>query len=196
MTLRRPRPLLLALVLLLLAACASSPGGRLQSAGEVQAFDLRLQSELDWARIRAPRQEAWTIDGLPLNQLRIVSRIKPGEHVFLQGRQRKSQPDGPWFRAGMRPDEIRDLVLDALRLDGWSQVAARGLRPARFGDVAGLRFELDLTDSGGLIYRGQAAAAERGGQLTLLLWLAPAEHYYPRDAEAVARMLDSLRFAP
>ena len=37
-------------------------------------------------------------------------------------------------------------------------------------------------------------AAEREGRLTLLVWIAPAEHYYDRDAEAVSRLFDSLRF--
>lgn len=182
------------LLLLLLAACASH-GGRLQRAGHVQVFDLTISSELDWARYRSPRQELWTIDGPLLNQLRIISAIKPGEHVFLRGKQRRSQPDGPWFRSGMRPDEVRDLVLDALRLEGWTRVSANALRPAPLGDLSGLRFELDLTSGSGLIYRGQAAATERDGRLTLLLWLAPAEHYYPRDADAVRRLLDTLRFS-
>lgn len=181
-----------AILLLLLAACASH-GGRLQHAGEVQVFDLAISTDLDWARYRGPRQELWTIDGPLLNQLRIVGAVKPGEHVFLRGKQRRSQPDGPWFRSGMRPDEIRDLVLDALRLEGWTQVSSRALRPAPLGDHAGLRFELDLTSGNGLIYRGQAAAIERDGKLTLLLWLAPAEHYYQRDVETIQRLYDTLR---
>jgi hypothetical protein len=30
--------------------------------------------------------------------------------------------------------------------------------------------------------------------LTVLVWKAPAEYYYDRDAAAVGRMFDSLRF--
>lgn len=191
------RHLLLCLCLaLMLSACAGGAGGKLQAAGDTTVFDLALETQLDWARIKGVRQEQWTIDGTPLNLLTVISRIKPGEHVFLTSRERRSRPDGPWFRAGMRPDEVRDIILDGLRQSGWANVSARDLRPASFGNVPGLRFDLDLDNPGGLVYRGLATAAERDGRLTVLVWIAPAEHYYGRDVEAVARMFDSLRFVP
>lgn len=190
------RSALLALSLALLAACASG-GGRLVSAAEgVRVFDLQFDTSMDWARIRQPRIELWTIDGLPLNEFVVVSKVRPNEHVFLEARERRRRPDGPWYRPGMRPDEIRDVLLDALRQDGWSQVSASNLRPARFGAVAGLRFELQLTHGNGLVYRGTFAAAEHEGKLTHFFWIAPAEHYYGRDIAAVNRMFDSARFVP
>lgn len=189
------RTVALLATLALLAACASGgAGGRLQEAGGARVFDLALDTDLDWARLKAPRQEQWTIDGAPLNQLIIISRIKPGEHVFLGARERRSRPDGPWFRPGMRPDEVRDIVLDGLRGGGWANVRGSALRPAAWGPTPGLRFDLALDNPGGLQYRGLATAAEREGRLTLLVWIAPAEHYYGRDAEAVSRLFDSLRF--
>jgi hypothetical protein len=109
-------------------------------------------------------------------------------------REKKSRPDGPWFRAGMRPDEVQDIIVDALRGQGWANVASRDLRPQRFGDADGLRFELDLTNPDGLVYKGSVAAVERGGKLTVLVWKAPAEYYAGRDADAVGKMFDSLRF--
>ncbi len=185
------RGALFALALLLVAGCG---GNRLQRAGSAAVFDLQLETQLDWARIRAPRQEQWTIDGAPLNQLMILPRIKPREHVFLRAKERSWRPDGPWFRAGMRPDEVRDIVLDGLRGAGWANVEGLKLRPVRWGGTPGLRFDLALDNPNGLVYRGMATAAERDGRLTLLVWITPAEHYYGRDAEAVGRMFDSLRF--
>jgi len=187
------RALLFAAVVLLLAACAGT-GGRLQQAGDATVFDLGLETRLDWARVRTPRQEQWTIDGSPLNQLVIISKVRANEHVFLRARENRSRPDGPWFRPGMRPDEVRDIILDGLRGSGWANVRASNLRPAAFGAVPGLRFELDLDNPSGLVYKGLATAAERDGRLTLLVWIAPAEHYYGRDVEAVSAMFDSLRF--
>ena len=178
---------------LLLAACVN-PGGVLQHAGSADVFDMRIDTSLDWSRIHGIRNELWTIDGTALNSLSIFSGVKPGEHVFLMSREKTSRPDGPWFRAGMRPDEVRDVVIDALRGQGWANVSSSELRPQRFGDVDGLRFELQLTDPDGLIYEGSVAAAERGGKLTLLVWKAPAEYYAGRDRQAVAKMFDSLRF--
>ncbi len=187
------RTFVFSLVAVLLAACSSS-GGRLQPAGDAQVLNITLDTSLDWARERAPREEQWTIDGAPLNQLVIISKVKAGEHVFLNTRERKSRPDGPWFRPGMRPDEVRDIILDGLRGGGWANVRASELRPAKFGDVPALRFDLDLDNPSGLIYRGLVTAAEHDGRLTLLVWIAPAEHYYGRDIAAVTQMYDSVRF--
>lgn len=193
MTATVARSLVCALVVATLAAC-SSGGGKLQAAGDAEVLNVALDTGLDWARERSGREELWTIDGAPLNQLVIISRVKPGEHVFLGTRERKSQPDGPWFRAGMRPDEVRDIILDGLRGGGWANVRASDLRPAKFGALPALRFDLDMDNPSGLVYRGLVTAAEKDGRLTLLVWVAPAEHYYGRDIEAVTRMYDSLRF--
>jgi uncharacterized protein YceK len=189
----RLRWVLLCIVLVLLSGCAS--GGRLVKASEgVRVFDLAFDTNLDWSRTTMSRVELWTIDGLPLNEFVVISKVKPNEHVFLAAKERKSRPDGPWFREGMRPDEIRDVLLDGLRGDGWTHVAASHLRPARFGDVDGLRFDLECTHANGLVYRGTYAAAVHQGRLTHWFWLAPAENYYARDIAAVNAMFDSARF--
>jgi hypothetical protein len=190
---RRARAVALVALLALLAGCATG-GGRLQRAGGAEIFDLAFDTQLDWARLRVPRQERWTIDGESLNQLLITSRVKAGEHVFLGRRERRSRPDGPWFRPGMRPDEVRDVLLDAVRVNGWSRVEATDLRPQDFGGTPGLRFELQLTSPTGLRYRGMVAAAERERRLTTLVWIAAEEHYYARDKAAVAHLFDTLRF--
>jgi hypothetical protein len=180
------------LLLLALAGCASN---RLVKANAgIEVFDMQLDTGLDWARIKRPRQELWTIDGMPLNRFVVISGIKPDEHVFLLTREKKHRPDGPWYRPGMRPDEIRDVVLDALREGGWSNVQSSNLRPANFGGVAGLRFDATMTERNGLIYKGTFGAAEHGGRLTQFFWMAPAEYYYDRDVVAVNKMIDSIRF--
>ena len=93
---------------LALTSCATNT---LQRAGASTVFDMQLDSQLDWARIKGSRNEAWTIDGTNLNLLRIYSQVKPNEHVFMARKEKASKPDGPWFRPGMRPDELRDLIL-------------------------------------------------------------------------------------
>ena len=185
---------LLALLATLAACGTGGRGGRLQKAGDADVFDMRMDTSLDWARMRVPRQEMWTIDGEALNRLHIFSKVKPGEHVFLGARERKRRPDGPWYRPGMRPDEVRDIVLDAIRGNGWTRVEATALRPASFGGVEGLRFELSMTSQTGLRYKGMVAAAERDQRLTTLVWAAAEEHYYDRDAKAVSHMFDTLQF--
>ena len=166
----------------------------MRAAEGIRVLDLQVDSSLDWARMHAPRIEVWTIDGLPLNEFVVVSRVRDDEHVMLEARERKRRPDGPWFRTGMRPDELRDVLLDAFRQDGWTRVTARDLRPERFGTVEGIRFEAELTEPGGLRYKGLFGAAERNGRLTHFFWIAPEEHYFPRDREAVEQMFQTVRF--
>lgn len=195
MTLRTMRPLLqtllVALLALLLAACASQS---LQTAGKASAFDMTFDTTLDWSRIKANRREIWTIDGVLLNRLLIFSKIKPGEHVFQMARERKSRPDGPWYRSGMRLDEVQKLITDGLVDGQWVGVQATNLRPHSFGGVDGIRFDIEMADPDGLIYRGTVAAAERNGLLNLIVWVAPKEYYHGRDAAAVDAMLDGMRF--
>ena len=195
MRLPRVRTLALCTAFALLVACASQ-GGTLQAAGGVDVFDLHLDTSLAWARIKDPFQheEIWTIDGMALNSLSVFSGIEPGQHVFMLSHERSSRPDGPWFRAGMQPGEIRDLVVAALRQQGMLNVTTERLRPQRFGDVDGLRFEFAMASASGLLYKGTVAAAQKDGKLTLLLWKAPSEYYFDRDIAAVSRMLDTVRF--
>ena len=186
---------MLVAIVLMLAGCASA-GGVLQTAGHVDVYDMQLDTDLSWTRIKDPFQheEVWTIDGTALNSLSIFSGVAPGEHVFMLGCERSSRPDGPWFRTGMRPEEIRDLIVAAMGDQKMLNITTSHLRPQQFGNVSGLRFEFQMANADGLIYKGSVAAAERNGKLDLLLWKAPAEYYYGRDAATVMKMLDGVRF--
>lgn len=183
------------LATILLASCASS-GGVLQLAGNVEVYDLQMDTDLSWARIKDPFQheEIWTIDGMALNSLNIFSGVAPGQHVFMLTHEKSSRPDGPWFRAGMRAEEIRDIIVAAMQDQKMVDITTDRLRPQKFGAIDGLRFEFRMATADGLIYKGSVAAAEKGGKLTVLLWKAPAEYYYDRDIAAVAKMLDGMRF--
>ena len=185
------RVLLVCMLLSLLAACG---GGRLVQPGTAEAGDIVVDTPLAWSRFTFSRYQIWTVDGIALNRLYFIPSVRNGEHVFLERRATKRRPDGPVYRTGMRPDEIRDLLLDAFSEGGAVGVASGELRPARFGDRDGLRFEFSASTDTGLLYRGQALAAERGDTLAVLVWMAPTEFYYDRDVAGVTRLLDSARF--
>jgi hypothetical protein len=190
----RPLKWLLPLALaLLMAGCASTHG--LQRKGDVTVFDMVMTSGLDWSRIRGHRSEVWTIDGVQLNRLLIFSRIRPNEDIFQRARERKSRPDGLWYRPGMRLDELESLIADGFNIqNGWTGVRTANLRPHAFGSAEGIRFDIEATSISGLIYKGTIAAAERNGRLNVIVWLAPKEYYHGRDVAAVESMLDGMRF--
>lgn len=190
----RPLKWLLPLALaLLMAGCASTHG--LQRKGDVTVFDMVMTSGLDWSRIRGHRSEVWTIDGVQLNRLLIFSRIRPNEDIFQRARERKSRPDGLWYRPGMRLDELESLIADGFNIqNGWTGVRTANLRPHTFGSAEGIRFDIEATSISGLIYKGTIAAAERDGRLNVIVWVAPKEYYHGRDVAAVESMLDGMRF--
>ena len=188
---------LAALVLCLVVALAgcSAGGGPLVRPGPNPAGShLKIDSDMEWTRIPGDRYQLWTIDGELLNRLYLVPRVREGEYIFLGHRQTRRRPDGPFYRRGMRPDELRDLVLDGLAGAGGVNVAGRNLRPADFSGREGLRFDFSMSNEEGLKYEGMAAAFEHEAGLALAIYLAPGEYYFPRDAAKVSRMLDTLRW--
>jgi len=177
-----------------LAACASG-GARLVSPGPNPAGShLTLNSEMEWTRLSDRRMQLWTIDGELLNRLYLIPAVREREYIFLGSRQTKRRPDGAFYKPGMRADELRDLIVDGLLASGAINVSASDLRPVMFGEHEGLRFELTLANQEGLKYQAMAAAFEHDRELALAIFMAPSEYYYPRDAQKVDRMLDTLRW--
>jgi len=178
-----------------LAACAgASSTSRLVEPGAQKAGRLTLQSEMEWTRASAQRFQMWTIDGELLNLLYLVPEVREGDYIFLGARQSKRRPDGPYYHRGMREDEIRDLVTDGLLGAGFIGVDTSNLRPAQFGEHAGMRFDLSMANPEGLAYQGLVAAFETERGLALAIFIAPREYYFPRDGAKVSRMLDTLRW--
>ncbi len=176
----------------LLAACAG--GGPLVRPGpQIVSGRLVIDAGMEWTRMSGYREQLWTMDGPLLNSLHLIPAVREREFIFLGERQTRRRPDGAFYRRGMRPDELRDLVVDGMRAAGAVNVTTSNLRPANFGGREGLRFEMAMDNEQGLKYRAMAAAFEHERGLALALFYAPAEYYYPRDAARVSAMLDTLR---
>ena len=187
------RLLLLSVLIALLGACAS--GGPLVTPGRTTAGGgLSIDAGMEWTRMGGMREQLWTIDGPQLNSLHLIANVREREFIFLGERQTTRRPDGAFYHRGMRPDELRDLIVDGMRAAGAVNVEASNLRPVDFGGREGLRFEMAMDNESGLKYRAMAAAFEHEKGLALALFYAPAEYYYPRDEAKVSAMLDSLRW--
>lgn len=176
----------------LLAACAG--GGPLVRPGpQIVSGRLVIDAGMEWTRMTGYREQLWTMDGPLLNSLHLIPAVREREFIFLGERQTRRRPDGAFYRRGMRPDEIRDLIVDGMRAAGAVNVTTSNLRPVSFGGREGLRFEMAMDNEQGLKYRAMAAAFEHDQGLALALFYAPSEHYYPRDEARVSAMLDTLR---
>jgi hypothetical protein len=194
MSLRREFQALAILILVLsLSACGGAGGPLVRPGPNPAGGKLMIDSEMEWTRLQTTRYQLWTMDGELLNRLYLVPTVREKEFIFLGQRQTKRRPDGAFYQRGLRPDELRDLILDGLRAAGTANVEARNLRPARFGARDGLRFEFSLANEEGLKFQGMAAAFEHEKGLSLAIFMAPAEFYYPRDEVKVSKMLDTLR---
>ena len=190
---RRMPAVIVVVLALLLAACAA--GGPLVTPGTQRVgSQLTVDAGMEWTRMQGLREQLWTVDGPQLNSLHLIPIVREREFIFLGERQTKRRPDGAFYHRGMRPDEVRDLVIDGMRAAGAVNVTATNLRPVDFGGREGLRFELAMDNEAGLKYRAMAAAFEHEKGLALALFYAPAEYYYPRDEAKVSAMLDTLRW--
>lgn len=190
---RDVRWLLAILLACLLTACAG--GGPLVRPGTQSAGGgLVIDAGMEWTRMSGYREQLWTMDGPLLNSLHLIPSVREREFIFLGERQTRRRPDGAFYRRGMRPDELRDLIVDGMRAAGAVNVTTSNLRPATFGGREGLRFEMAMDNETGLKYRAMAAAFEHEKGLALALFYAPVEYYYPRDEAKVSAMLDTLRW--
>lgn len=190
---KRMHAIIVVVLALLLAACAA--GGPLVTPGTQRiGGNLSIDAGMEWTRMQGMREQLWTIDGPQLNSLHLIPSVREREFIFLGERQTKRRPDGAFYHRGMRPDELRDLVIDGMRASGAVNVTASNLRPVDFGGREGLRFELAMDNEAGLKYRAMAAAFEHDKGLALALYYAPVEYYYPRDEARVSAMLDTLRW--
>lgn len=185
-----------AVAAVLLAACSGAPG-LVQPDQPVRVQRVfEVESPIAWARFRGIGNETWTVDGALLNRLTFLTNIRDKDHIFGWGRQSRRNPDGAFFRTGMEPNELRDLMIDGLAQLGFANVAASNLRPVVVDGFSTYRFDLDLRTPNGLVYKGHAMMFERRERLNAAFWFAPVEHYHARDVAAVEQLFDDIGIRP
>ena len=151
-----------------------------------------VTTPIAWSRFPLAPMEQWTVDGLPLQNLRLYATIEDGDALFDSNGPRPD--DGvPRYRTGMRASDVADLALASLAQVGTNDADFDNLRPAAFGDLSGFRFDITFFSSDGLAYRGLAyGAIDAEKILHLLLYIGTDAVYFDAHREAVENIFRSL----
>ncbi len=145
----------------------------------------------DWTRVPSSinlitRGDLLTKDGLALNQLHLMS-LEDGQSLVRAARG----ADVPVYRAGMSALEQVDLVTASLQRLKYADVTTANVRPQDFDGVEGTRFDISGKFQSGLSFRSDVAMAETGDRLHVVLFLAPAGHYYAASAGEVVDIIEN-----
>ena len=93
----------------------------------------------------------------------------------------------------MTASEIVEFFVDTLSAAGFQKVNTLNLRPEKFGDTQGFRFEMTYLTRAGLEKQGIVAGAVLKERLHLIVYTAAREHYYDKYKDHVDRIIQSVR---
>lgn len=180
--------LFLAVLLLTLAGCASVQ--KMESGPQKIGERMTLTLEGAWNHLQPPQAgpaQIWTMEGLPIDQLRIYAGIKDGQPVdVVSGNAKKIE-----FKSDMRPDDIVAMFEGMLTRDG-STFKLDKLEPWSFGGEKGFRFEFTFTRKlDGVVNLGVGYGTVSKGELFTLLYAAPRLGFFPRHKDKVEQIARS-----
>jgi len=178
--------ILVLLLVILTAGCGGDAAMR--EPGEQQiGSSYTITTSVDWSLVDGSPQN-WTIDGPALGLLQTWGGLKTGD-VLIRKQGRRM----PAFRSSFGALEVAEMVADTIEvLIPGADVETTDFRPFAFGSRDGFRFEIRYVRRG-LPIRGTVAGAIHKGTLDLILFTAPAEHYFDLRAAEVDRIIKSVR---
>ena len=184
------------IVFLFLTGCVSTKY-MLVAPGVVAIEDLTVQAGTGWnqapaAATPAARKTAatWTRDGMLLDRFSIIPGVPDGEPLLVV---KDKSAALPVFRADMLPNEIEELLESTIvKLFGEAQavVNTSNLRPYRYGDNAGVMFDLEATVTDSPKYNGIVGAFIADEKLYVMFYLGAQPHYYDKhvaEAESIIK---------
>ena len=174
---------------LAVGACASAKPAR--ALYEVEdAFSVRL--ERPWAditsaaRLPSERARLLTIHGAALEQLYFAGGLESGEPLVASSGARRERPV---YREDFSRTELVGFLQDSLGAMSYVRIVTGNVRPALLAGAEGVRFDVDMQTADGLEVSAMALVSQSEKGLNLILFIAPAEHYFPMLAPEIDRML-------
>jgi hypothetical protein len=160
-----------------------------------KAYDVNLGQT--WSKLTPftlnSKVKQLTIDGPLLNNFYLSEGLKVGQSIIRT--PVKSRPM-PVVKADMSETELAEFVVDTIAAFGYEGAAYSDLKPAKFGGVDAVRFNVAAKTDAGLDVSGTAQVALRQGEVHVMLFLAASEHYYPSLISEVNTVFGSATLRP
>jgi hypothetical protein len=173
--------------------------GRLKSAGvpvTVAKSTLTVTPDQSWNKGARPGRlsEAWTLDGLSINELTFYGGILDNTTLFRE--VNKTTKPLPRFSKTMLAPDVAQLFESSYRVAlGTSLMTIDSIEPATFAGNQGFKFTYSFAVEDEVKRKGEARGAIIGGKLYMITYEAPRIHYFDRDLESFRKIADSARFA-
>ena len=182
----------LCLIPLFLTGCAAVTSA---PAGQLKVGKSSVTLGRDWSNVsaiapaRGKKIYVLSVDGPALNRLYVSDALAPGDYLV---RPANKEHPTPVIRADMSASERMEFVADSVAAMDYQRVQVVRPRPAKFKGQTAVRFDLTAMTSEGLEISGTALAAEQAGRTHVILYLAPAEHYFDAGLAEVEAIIGSV----
>ncbi len=156
-----------------IAGCASmrdpAPGAFRVGDGLSVQLD-RVRS--DFTPSGARKLRLLSQNGPTLDRLYLVGGLKPGEGLT-------NRPRGAGvYKSTSTAEYLHAFIVASVDALGFTAPALSNDRPAPFGGADGWRLDIATATGDGLAFSGTALYAQKGGRLSVILYLAATEHYF------------------
>ena len=186
--------LIAALMGLCVTACAVIPEAPVGPYSVGKSYQVTLAQPWNDVSLimnaRPAKVRLLSLDGPLLNRLYLTDGLVPGD--FMVKPAAKERPT-PVYRKAMSASERVEFVSDSVAALDYRNVETTGLRPGKFGPHTALRFDLSAQTAEGLNMSGTALISEIDGKAYVLIFLAPAEHFYAAQLAEVENIITSIR---
>jgi len=139
---------------------------------------------------RSKKVRLLSIDGPLLNRLYVSDGLVVGDYLVKPAA--KERPT-PVIRADMSVTERIEFVTDSISAMDFQRVEAARPRAAKLDGNPAVRFDVTAKTKEGLDVKGTVLAAEVKGKTYVVIYLAPAEHYYDAMLPEVEQVMASGR---
>jgi hypothetical protein len=163
-----------------LAGFALVPQGQV---AVVNKSSLTVAPPTSWNRLKGkvgPQAEAWTLDGLSLNEVVFFTGVA-NDQTLLKDRAKKDKPL-PKFSGSMLAPDVAQLLEQTYRIAVDAPLfEVNGIAPTTFAGHQGFQINYSYTGKGDDVRRkGEATGAIISGRLYMITYAAPEIHYYDR----------------